>query len=46
MKVDVADMESFRGVWGHVTPENFDVLYSQRCIFLHSEALNGQFESC
>ena len=27
-------------------PENFEVLYSQRCIFLHSEALNGQFESC
>ena len=30
-----------RGVWGHAPPppENFEILYSQRRIFLHSEAL-------
>ena len=26
-----------RGVWGHAPPENFEILYSQRRIFLHSE---------
>ena len=28
-----------RGVWGHAPPENFEILYSQGRIFLHSEAL-------
>ena len=35
-----------RGVWGHAPPENFEILYSQRRIFLHSEALNGKYETC
>ena len=28
-----------RGVWGLAPPENFEILYSQRRVFLHSEAL-------
>ena len=35
-----------RGVWGHGPPENFEILYSQRRIFLHSEAVNGKYEAC
>ena len=35
-----------RGVWGHAPRENFEILYSQRRIFLHSEALNGKYETC
>ena len=30
-------------IWGHASPENFEILYSQRCVFLYSEAADNVF---
>ena len=33
-----------RGVRGHAPLENFEILQSQRCVFLHFEAADSDFQ--
>ena len=33
-----------RGIWGHAPPENFEILWSQGCVFLHFEAADNDFQ--
>ena len=33
-----------RGVRGHAPPENFEILQSQECVFLHFEAADNDFQ--
>ena len=35
---------STRGVRGHAPPENFEILQSQGCVFLHFEAADNDFQ--